>query len=232
MQMYLKSVEWTNRLLVERIRAGRVLDVGGAHLPGRANLLAANGLDIVLVDPVSPPPGALRSGVRYLSKFVEDLDESDGSFDHILLSNVLEHVDEPFRALRACRARLRSGGNLHLLVPNCESLNRRIGVAMGVLSSIREIPEKEIAMGHKCTFSVSELKTLIIDSGLRLRECFGTWIKPVPTPEMIRWPEARIRACFEIASSLPPEVCHEIYIRAGVKENGMDGMDGMDESGR
>jgi len=213
MEIYLKSVPVTNRLLKSRIAGGRVLDVGGAPMPSRGTSLLANGCDVTIADP-DEPKAPMDPGVRHLRMRVEDLTTALGLYDHIVLSNVLEHVESPLVAVRACMRVLEHGGQCHVLTPNCETLNRRIGVRMGILKSIREIPEKEVAIGHIHTFTVAEMRRLLEDGGLHVLECFGILLKLAPTPEMIKWPEERIQACFDIASEMPPEICHEVYFRA------------------
>ena len=138
-------------------------------------------------------------------------------FDHILMSNVLEHLDDPLSALKKATELLSKNGNLHILTPNCESLNRRIGVLMGAMDHIRVIPPNEVAIGHVQTFTVADMRDLLHRSGFTIRECRGVLLKPVPTPEMIQWSEERIKAFFEIASEVPAELCHEVYFRAKLK---------------
>jgi hypothetical protein len=93
-------------------------------------------------------------------------------------------------------------------------LNRRIGLLMGVLKTIRDISEAEVRMGHRHALSVADVRGMIRGAGLELRECRGVFLKPVPTPEMAAWPAERRAAFFQIAPDVPPELCHEVYIMA------------------
>jgi len=59
------------------------------------------------------------------SMLVADLDEIDlaehfgaGSYDHVICADVLEHLRNPWRTLKACRTVLRPDGRLLLSVPN------------------------------------------------------------------------------------------------------------------
>ncbi len=214
MQFYIRSTPKTNALLASRIRAGRLLDVGGAEMPSRAALLAENGCETFLLD-IRKPAWTLPPELKLIMKPVEKLDESDGLFDHILLSNVLEHLQSPGLALKRCSERLAPGGCVHILSPNCESLNRRIGLKMGILKSLRDISGYERSLGHLHAFTVSEMKGLVAAAGLKELECFGTQLKPVPTPEIMQWPSERIDAFLDIAPEMPVEICHEFYLRAG-----------------
>ncbi len=53
---------------------------------------------------------------------------SDGSFDYIYANNVLEHESDPFAAMKSAARLLKSGGRLHLTLPNgpVDSLPNRI----------------------------------------------------------------------------------------------------------
>lgn len=216
MRIYSLSTSYTNRLLLEKIKGGKILDVGGAYCPQRIEFLAANlpDAEFAMLDIADP----IRPIDKKISFFKMPLEEATpgktGLFDHIILSNVLEHLDSPDIALKICASLLEKNGMIHILSPNCESLNRRIGLIMGKLSSIREIPEKEKEIGHKHAMSVQDIIDYIKDAGLVLEEHFGTLLKPVPTPEMIEWPPERIDAFFKIAPSVQPDLCHEVYFRA------------------
>ncbi len=213
MKMYSMSVRYSNALLAKRIRGGRLLDIGGAEFPGRACHLAQFVDEVVMVD-IAPPPADLPPNVSFSESPAENLPAELGLFDNILLSNVLEHLADPLLVLRNISKVLAPRGSVHILTPNCESLNRRVGVLMGILKDIKEIPSPEIAIGHRHAFSVSDMTNLVLDAGYIISEILGIYVKPVPTDEMIQWPENRIKAFFDVASQLPPEVCHEVYFRA------------------
>ena len=78
--------------------AGRVLDVGC----GSAKTPGAVGIDI------SPDTDA--DIVHDLDRFPYPLE--DASFDHVLMQDVLEHLNEPIRVLEELHRVLRPGGRL------------------------------------------------------------------------------------------------------------------------
>jgi 2-polyprenyl-3-methyl-5-hydroxy-6-metoxy-1,4-benzoquinol methylase len=55
---------------------------------------------------------------------LEDAGFDDASFDAVCLFDVLEHLLEPARTVRACARLLRPGGILFLYVPNYDSASR------------------------------------------------------------------------------------------------------------
>ena len=104
----------------------RVLDLGGGT-GGLAVRLASAGHDVVVVD---PSPDALAALARRADEEgvadrltgvqgdAEDLSDhvADASVDLLLCHGVLEVVDDPARALLACRRALRPTGRLSVLV--------------------------------------------------------------------------------------------------------------------
>jgi SAM-dependent methyltransferase len=87
---------------------GRVLDVGC----GSAKAPGAVGLDI--------SPDTEADIVHDLNVFPYPIEDS--SFDHVLMQDVLEHVDHPVRVLEELHRVLRSGGRLQLRTPHFSSL--------------------------------------------------------------------------------------------------------------
>jgi len=106
-------------------RGQRVLEIGC----GTGNLLTALGRRLPDVEAlgIDPDPGALRIArrkaaraklpVRYERAFAGELPVPDASFDHVLSSFMLHHLDddERGRALREVRRVLRPGGRLHVV---------------------------------------------------------------------------------------------------------------------
>lgn len=86
--------------------AYRLLDVGCGQKPYEP-LFAPYAASYVGVDPVDNPRAELKGGV-------EDLPVEDGSFDVVLCSQVLEHCDDPARAISELHRVTAPGGRLLL----------------------------------------------------------------------------------------------------------------------
>jgi SAM-dependent methyltransferase len=95
--------------LVGRLELGpgaRVLDFGSAEMPYRD--LFPEGVELVGADLPGNPDAALEIAPD------ETLPVPDASFDAVLSTQVLEHVDDPALYLSECRRVLRPGGRLLL----------------------------------------------------------------------------------------------------------------------
>lgn len=90
----------------------RVLDAGAGEAPYRE-------LFIRCAYTTHDWPGTMHEGARAADILadIHELPIDDGSFDFVLLTEVLEHVAEPQRALTELRRVLAPGGTLLLTVP-------------------------------------------------------------------------------------------------------------------
>jgi SAM-dependent methyltransferase len=112
--------------LADRVRSGPVLDIGC----NTGELLAAlrrRGLDVVGLEPNGQAAGvARRRGLEVIAEPIEDAELPTERFASVLLSQVLEHVEEPRLVLQKVRATLRPDGVAHVVVPNAGSAWRRL----------------------------------------------------------------------------------------------------------
>jgi len=97
------------RLAFESLPADRrgVLDVGGGH--GRWRALLGNPTDYTIADVVAPP---LDTNLTYVVGDAAALPFAAGTFDLVLMIEVLQHLPDPARALAEARRVLAPGGVL------------------------------------------------------------------------------------------------------------------------
>jgi SAM-dependent methyltransferase len=96
----------------------RVLDLGcgeGATLYHLGSPAGAVGLD--LFESKLAFARERLPGCRFVAGSVEALPFDDGAFDHVLVRDVVHHLDEPARLVDECRRVLAPGGRLDLLEP-------------------------------------------------------------------------------------------------------------------
>jgi 2-polyprenyl-3-methyl-5-hydroxy-6-metoxy-1,4-benzoquinol methylase len=131
---YVHTVEW---LLARAGPAGgRLLDVG--IYPGHLALAlqAALGAEVSGVGRFVPP--VFRTGMAARGIPVEDVDLeheflpfADGTFDRVLATEILEHLDHPGLLLGECLRVLRPRGTLFLTTPNVVDLSNRLHTVRG-----------------------------------------------------------------------------------------------------
>jgi SAM-dependent methyltransferase len=106
--------------------------------------------------------------------------ETDERFDVIIMGFVLEHVDDPGLILDRYRKLLNPGGKIYIAVPNGKSLNRRLGLELGMIDDIYSLNDNDIAQGHKRQFCRDTLKELCTKHGFKVEYEEGIYLKPLP----------------------------------------------------
>ena len=106
--------------------------------------------------------------------------ESNDKYDAIIMGFVLEHVPNPVEILKKYKSFLKAGGKLFVVVPNAKSLNRRMGLEMGIISDIYELNSTDHILGHLRNYCPETLEKDIISAGLKLSNLCGIYLKPLP----------------------------------------------------
>ena len=136
---------------------GTLLDIGA----GRGRFVAharAAGWDAGGLEPsLRGVEGARARGIELRRGAIGDAEVAPGSLDAATLWHVLEHVDEPGRALERVAGWLRPGGALLVGVPNLASVQARAG---GARWYHLDVPR------HRTHFTVAGLHALLRSHGL------------------------------------------------------------------
>lgn len=139
--------------------------------------------------------------IFYRISIVENLDIKE-KFDVVLLSFILEHVASPQIILGKAAKFLKKNGVLFIMVPNAESLHRRIGKAMGIIKKLDELTPIDINHGHR---RVYRLKTLVKDirgADLNINKKGTFFIKPLSNKQMEKFDPEICDALYEIGKDL------------------------------
>jgi SAM-dependent methyltransferase len=137
--------------LVPRGDGRRALDVG-AREGHQTRWLEARGYEVTAIDLTSSFEGCLAVDVNHGLPF------EDASFDLLWCSEVLEHLEEPARALGEFRRVVRPGGNIILTTPNSYAWLFRVLALFGLTPQRIQRPD------HLHFFDIAAIRRLAPDA--------------------------------------------------------------------
>ncbi len=138
----------------------------------------------------------------------------DAPFDAVVASHILEHVDDPVALLRRIRTWLAPGGRLIVVVPNKESLHRRLAVLMKLQPKLDSLGARDKLVGHQRVYSHETLAADLKAGGFAVAEATGFFLKPVANSMMLEHSAELLSAMNEIGSQLPKELLANIGVVA------------------
>ena len=137
--------------------------------------------------------------------------KSGERFDTVIMSHILEHVDNPVEIISIGKRYLKPGGVLLIDVPNARSFHRIAAVEMGLLTKIDDLNETDLMLGHRRVYTSDLMKEHIKLAGLRLIHWGGHFLKTVSNKQIEEsWNDDMMKAYFEVGKSFP-DYCAEIY---------------------
>ena len=190
--------------ILELCEGETVLDIGSADA-FMAEALAPFFKRIVAIDGsielVERARARLQSQphIELIHSLVEEF-ETDERFDLVLLSFILEHVADPISVIRKAA---KFAPTIFVMVPNAKSLHRRIGVAMGILTHMRDFSEEDKRQGHRRVYTEERLQTDLEAGDLYIDELSTFFIKPLSNAQMEQLDTKVADALFAISRDLP-----------------------------
>lgn len=99
-------------------------------------------------------------------------------YDNIVLTHVLEHLDDPVRVLRRINEEwLAEGGRFFLACPNANAPSRQIAVKMGLIAHNTAVTAAEAEHGHRRTYTLDTLERDAVAAGLKVVYRSGIFFK-------------------------------------------------------
>ncbi|KAB1232132.1 class I SAM-dependent methyltransferase [Chryseobacterium viscerum] len=138
--------------------------------------------------------------------------KTDKKFDTIIMSHVLEHIENPVDVLKLVYSWLSDNGVFLISVPNAKSIHRLAAVEMGLLNSEYELNQRDHELGHYRVYDLDTLKNDITKAGYTIIDEGGIFFKPVSNGQIENnWNEAMIEGFYKLGKKFPHH-CAEIYV--------------------
>jgi len=137
--------------------------------------------DITCVEASSEAVEAAKSKlgdrVEYVNALFEDV-VLPRRYDNIVLTHVLEHLDDPVRVLKRINDEwLTENGRFFLVCPNANAPSRQIAVKMGLITHNAAVTPAEAEHGHRRTYSLDTLEQHATAAGLKVVHRSGIFFK-------------------------------------------------------
>ena len=139
-------------------------------------------------------------------------------YDNIILTHVLEHIDNPVVLLKKINDEwLSDGGRFFLVCPNANAPSRQIAVKMGLISHNSAVTPAEKEHGHNITYSLDTLERDAKAAGLKVINRSGIFFKALANFQWDRLLQTDIISkeyldgCYELGQQYS-ELCSSIFL--------------------
>ena len=148
--------------------------------------------------------------IKYHSLF-EDF-ETTQKYDSIIMSHVLEHIENPFLILKKIYHWLADDGIFLVSVPNAKSIHRLVAVEMGMLANEYELNSRDHELGHYRVYDMDVLNTQMVDAGFKVIDKGGVFLKPLSNAQIENtWTPEMIEGFYKIGKYFQ-ENCSDLFI--------------------
>jgi 2-polyprenyl-3-methyl-5-hydroxy-6-metoxy-1,4-benzoquinol methylase len=154
-----------------------------------------------------------NKNIKFLHCMIENL-SNKRLYKNIVLSHVLEHLENPVQALKNISKIMKDSGTIYISVPNANSFHRQVAVEMGILTKVDELNEMDLKIGHKIVFSSENFKETIESAGFRIIDFGGIMLKPLTNSQIEQnWSDEMIKGFIKLGHKYP-DLCGDIYVVA------------------
>jgi 2-polyprenyl-3-methyl-5-hydroxy-6-metoxy-1,4-benzoquinol methylase len=199
---------------------GNVLELG-SFKGAFTKLLSAHFSDITCVEASQTAVAAARDmlggSVRFVNATFETA-ELNRTFDNVVLTHVLEHLDDPISLLtRINKDWLSDTGRLFLVCPNGNAASRQIAVRMGIISHNAAVTAAEREHGHRMTYTLDTLEEHARAGGLSVLHRSGIFFKALANFQWDRLLATDIvtpdylEGCYQLGH-VYPDLCASIFL--------------------
>lgn len=139
-------------------------------------------------------------------------------YDNIILTHVLEHLDDPVGLLRRVNDEwLSDKGRFFLVCPNANAPSRQIAVKMGIISHNSAVTPAEKEHGHRITYTLDTLERDARKAGLKVVHRSGIFFKALANFQWDRLLNTDIissdylEGCYQLGQQYP-DLCSSIFL--------------------
>jgi SAM-dependent methyltransferase len=154
-------------------------------------------------------------------KFVNSLFEKavlPKRYDNIVLTHVLEHLDDPVLVLKRINDEwLAGGGRFFLVCPNANAPSRQIAVKMGLITHNTAVTQAEADHGHRRTYTLDTLEREAVAAGLEVVHRSGIFFKALANFQWDRLlitdiiTKEYLEGCYKLGQQYP-DLCSSIFL--------------------
>jgi SAM-dependent methyltransferase len=155
--------------------------------------------------------------VNFVNSLFETV-ELPRKYDNIVLTHVLEHIDDPVKVLKRINDEwLSENGRFFLVCPNANAPSRQIAVKMGLITHNAAITPAEKEHGHNITYSLDTLERDAKAAGLNVVYRSGVFFKALANFQWDRLLQTDIISkeyldgCYELGQQYP-DLCSSIFL--------------------
>ena len=159
----------------------------------------------------------LGSKVNYVNSLAERA-TLPRRFENIVLTHVLEHLDDPVLVLRRVNDEwLTESGRFLLVCPNANAPSRQIAVKMGLISHNAAVTPAEAEHGHRRTYTLDTLERDAVAAGLKVIHRSGIFFKALANFQWDRLLQTDIISveyldgCYKLGQQYP-DLCSSIFL--------------------
>ena len=139
-------------------------------------------------------------------------------YDNIILTHVLEHIDNPVTLLKKINDEwLSDNGRFFLVCPNANAPSRQIAVKMGLITHNSAVTPAEKEHGHVITYTLDTLERDAKAAGLKVVIRSGIFFKALANFQWDRLLQTDIISkeyldgCYDLGQQYP-DLCSSIFL--------------------
>jgi len=159
----------------------------------------------------------LGNDVKFFNALFEEVN-LPSKYDNIVLTHVLEHLDDPVAILKRVNDEwLSDHGRFFLVCPNANAPSRQIAVKMGLISHNSAVTPAEKEHGHNITYTLDTLERDAKAAGLNVVYRSGIFFKSLANFQWDRLLQTDIvskeylEGCYQLGQQYP-DLCSSIFL--------------------